>query len=100
MKESIFQTKLRHEIEIMLPGAIVIKTDPGDKQGIPDLIVLYEGMYYALEVKRHSGAPFQPNQQFYLGRLRYKGTHARVVYPENMEEVLNDIQRSLSTTRG
>ena len=39
MLENIFKTKLKKELELMLPGCIVLHMDANDIQGIPDLLV-------------------------------------------------------------
>ena len=39
--ESNFQAELKKDLRAMFNGCIVLKTDPTDTQGIPDLLVLY-----------------------------------------------------------
>ena len=69
MKESGFQDRLKKEIETIFPGSMVLKLDPTNKQGIPDLLVLYKDHWAALECKKNSKASFQPNQQFYISKM-------------------------------
>ena len=50
MKESGFQRKLIQEIRNRFPGCAVLKNDPTYIQGFPDILVLYEDRWAALEV--------------------------------------------------
>ena len=95
--EAIFQQQLKKEIKTLLPGAIVLKNDPIDIQGIPDLTVLYQDKYAILEVKRSANAPYRPNQEWYLAKFA-EHTYSATIYPENKEEVLNELQRSLQSS--
>lgn len=93
MLESKFQRNLILELERTFPGCIVIKTDPTYIQGFPDLIVLYQDHWAALEVKKSQDADHQPNQDYYIGRTDAM-SFGRFVYPENKKEVLYDLQRA------
>lgn len=91
MKESDFQGELRKEIERRFPGAMVLKNDSGYIQGIPDLSVFYRDKYAMLEVKRSKNETRRPNQDRYIKKFN-EMSFARFVYPENKEEVLNELQ--------
>lgn len=93
MLENKFKTQLKKDIEKRLPGSIVLHLDPNEKQGIPDLLVLYEDKWAALEGKKNKKASHRPNQDYYVG-LMDRMSFARFIYPENKEEVLNELQRS------
>lgn len=95
--ESEFQTKvLRPRLEELFPGCIVTKMDPNEIQGIPDLLVLYHDRWALLEVKRSSKAVHQPNQDHYVAKFR-DWSYSAFVYPENMEEVLDELQSAFRT---
>lgn len=96
MLESVFRKKLIEEIESMFPGCIVLKIDPSDIQGMPDLLVLYEDKWAALEVKRSSSAPYRPNQEYYIEMLD-RMSFGSVIFPENKEVILNGLQRSFKS---
>ena len=95
MLESKFQRELIKEIESLFPGCIVMKNDPNYIQGIPDLIVLYENKWAALECKRSENSPHRPNQDYYVSKMN-EMSYSSFVYPENKEEVLYELQRSFA----
>src|SRR5690625_3046221 len=94
--ESKFQANLILELKDMFPGCIVMKNDPNYIQGIPDLILLWGDRWAALEVKRSDKASRQPNQKYYVEMMDHM-SFARFIYPQNKEEVLNEIQRSFGS---
>lgn len=93
MLENRFKTKLIKELKEMFPGCIVIHTDPNEIQGIPDLIVLHEKRWAALEGKKSAHARCQPNQPYYVD-LMNEMSFAAFIYPENKEEVLYELQQA------
>lgn len=96
MKESKFQADLKKELKKMFPGCIVTKLDSGDIQGIPDLLVLYKDKWATLENKRSKNAPKRPNQEYYVNKMNDM-SFSRFIYPENKEEVLNELQKAFRT---
>lgn len=93
MRESEFQHQVIVEIKRRIPGAIVLKTDPGYLQGIPDLLILTNKGWASLECKCREGAHKQPNQDYYVRRMN-EMSYAAFIFPENKEEILDDIQRA------
>ena len=91
--ESKFQSGLIKEIKRKFPGCIVLKNDPNYLQGIPDLTILWRDRWATLEVKKTANASHQPNQDFYVERMNTM-SFSRFIYPENKEEVLNELQQS------
>ena len=91
MLENRFKTKLIKEIESLVPGCIVVHLDPNEIQGIPDLLVLYNNQWAALEVKKNMNASRQPNQEYYIYMMNQM-SFATFIYPENKEEVLHELQ--------
>lgn len=98
MLENKFKTELVSEIEEMFPGCIVVHLDPNEIQGIPDLLVLYENKWAALEGKKSANAPHRPNQDYYVN-LMNKMSFASFIYPENKEEVLYELQQAFRIRR-
>lgn len=93
MLESEFQAKLIKDIKKRFDGAIVLKNDPDYIQGMPDLLVLYQDKWAALECKKSVKATHRPNQDWYVQHMN-EMSYASFVYPENKEEVLNEMERS------
>ena len=93
MKESKFQADLKKELKSMFPGCIVTKLDSGDIQGIPDLLVLYKDKWATLENKRSSTASKRPNQEYYVNKMN-EMSFSRFIFPENKEEVLNELRKA------
>lgn len=96
MLEKNFQSKLIKDIKDILPGAIVMKTDPTYIQGIPDLLILYKDKWAMLECKREKSASKRPNQTYYVDLLD-KMSFSRFISPENKKEVLNELQQALQS---
>lgn len=94
MKENAYQAGLRKRIEDRLPGSLIIKNDPNLRQGISDLLILFGRRWAALEVKASRNAPSRPNQGYYVDLLN-EMSFAAVIYPENEEEILNELERAL-----
>ena len=89
-KESGFQDKLRETLLELFPGCWVFKME--QIQGIPDLLVLYKNKWALLECKKTKDAPKQPNQDYYVD-LFNKLSFSRFIFPENREEVLDELKK-------
>ena len=98
MRENNFQSKLIKELKDRFPGCIVMKNDANYIQGIPDLIVLYKDRWAALECKRSAHERHQPNQDYYV-EIMDDMSFAAFIFPENKEEVLNELQQSFKVKR-
>jgi hypothetical protein len=98
MLEREFQSKLIKDIKENIPGCIVLKNDPDYIQGFPDLLILHKNKWAALECKQTEKAHKQPNQEFYVDKLK-KMSYANFIYPENKEVVLNELYTALGVRR-
>lgn len=96
MRESNFQSKLIKELKELFPGCIVLKNDATYKQGIPDLLVLYNDKWATLECKKSPNAERQPNQDYYVDKMNDM-SFSRFIYPENKEEVLYELQQAFES---
>lgn len=96
MKENAFQSKLIKELKDRFEGCIVLKNDASYIQGIPDLLILHEGKWAALECKKSAKANHQPNQDFYVDKMN-EMSFAAFISPENKEEVLDAIQHTFES---
>ncbi len=82
----------------MFPGCIIVETDPDYLDGIPDLIVMWKTYWAALECKATSTSSRTANQVYYIN-LMSRMSFAAFIYPENMENVLSDLQQTFRTDR-
>lgn len=88
--ESKFQKEFIDEAKKRYPGCVAIKNDSGYIQGFPDWTILYEDKWAVLEMKKERGASKQPNQEYYVNKLN-KMSFSRFVFPENKDEVFEDL---------
>ena len=94
-KENQFQRTLVREIRDHYNNeCIVTKLDSGYIQGIPDLLILHKNKWATLECKKSKNAHRQPNQQYYVDKMD-KMSFSKFIYPENKEEVLNELYETL-----
>nr|DAP95054.1 MAG TPA: Nuclease [Caudoviricetes sp.] len=93
MLERDFERGLRKRLERLFPGCLYLKLDPTVIQGIPDRLVVWQDRWAAFELKRSRRAKRQPNQEHYV-RMMDEWSFAAFVYPENVEEVLDALQRA------
>lgn len=96
MKESKFQKEVIDEIESRFPEAIIMKNDPNYIQGIPDLTILYGNKWATLEIKKCKSASHQPNQDYYVEKMKSM-SYSAFIFPENKEEVLNELAQSFES---
>lgn len=92
--ERDFQAKLIKDLKNMFPGSIIMKTDPTYIQGLPDLLILHNDKWAALEVKRSATASKRPNQDYYVDKMDSM-SYASFIYPENKEDVLDELRKTL-----
>lgn len=98
MTENQYQAKLIRKLERTFPGCVILKNDPSYRQGIPDLILLWNDFWASLEVKMSPSASSQPNQDYYVEQLN-EMSFAAYIYPENEREVLDALQQAFESPR-
>lgn len=96
MLESKFQGRLIKRIEKIFPGCIILKNDPEYRQGIPDLTILYGKHWALIECKKSENEEHQPNQDYYILHAD-EMSFGRFIYPENEEEVINELQQAFQS---
>lgn len=96
MFESKFQRGVISELKEMFPGAFIFKNE--SKQGLPDLTILWNEHWALLECKNSKDASHRPNQDFYVKHADAM-SFGRFIYPENKQEVLNELQQAFRTGR-
>lgn len=90
--ERDFQASLIKELKTKFEGCMVLKLDSGYLQGIPDLLILYKDKWATLEVKKDQFASHRPNQDYYVQSMNDM-SFSGFIFPENKEEVLNDLHK-------
>ena len=90
--ENKYQAGLIKKIRNKYPDAIVLKVDSSYIQGIPDLLILLNGQWAALEVKKDPRAPYQPNQEYWIDTMN-RMSFASDINPIKEEMVLYELER-------
>lgn len=98
MLENKFKTGLVKDLKKRFPGCMVVHLDPNEIQGIPDILVLYKDRWAALEGKKTEKAQHRPNQDYYVAKMN-EMSYASFIYPENKEEILDEMERSFTDSR-
>lgn len=91
--ERQYQNYIITKLKDRFPMCMVLMNDPTYIQGIPDLLILYNDKWAALECKRSKSSPARPNQEYYVD-LMNKMSFASFIFPENESEVFNEMARS------
>jgi hypothetical protein len=98
MKETDYQGKLVKKLKELFPGCVIFKGNAAETQGVPDLTILYQHQWAMLEVKTSATAPQQPNQDYWVDHFDDM-SFAAFIYPENEQEVLDELQRTFRSGR-
>lgn len=98
MRENSYQSRLIKVLRQMFEGCVILKNDPGYLQGVPDLIILYEKKWAALEVKASYDSSIQPNQKYYVDLMNAM-SFAAFIDPSNEEDVLYALQQTFKPHR-
>lgn len=93
-QETKYQASLTRRLKDEYPGCVIIKNDPRYIQGIPDLLILYHDRWAMLEVKTSEDAPSRPNQEHYVAEFA-RLSYAAIIFPENEDRVLYELQFAL-----
>lgn len=95
-KESKFQANLIKELKAKYPECVVMKNDATYIQGIPDLLILYNDKWAALECKKSKTAHKQPNQEYYVDKMNSM-SFAKFINPENKEDILDELSQTFES---
>lgn len=101
IKESQFQRRLIGKLEKRFEGCLILKNDASYKSNIPDLSVFYKNKWAMLEVKRsekeaNANTSHIINQRYWVDKLN-EMSYAKFIYPENEEDVLNELGQIFET---
>ncbi len=98
MLERDFQSRVIKQLSKILTDSLIIKLDPGYIQGIPDLLILREDKWAALETKQTSNSKYRPNQRYYLDKMNQM-SFARSINQENEDLIYAQVERALRLER-
>lgn len=93
MLESEFKAALQFELRDRFPNCFLYKLDPNQRQGIPDLLILWHDRWGCLETKRGVTSTKQPNQEYFIDMFN-KMSFAAFINPINYLDVLYDMERA------
>lgn len=97
MLESDFKKKfcarLKKEVKPKPLAIIQYKQDSTTLSGFPDTIIFLEALTVFIEFKKSKTARFRPGQKEWIQKLNDNGHFAFVCYPENADEVLEEIKK-------
>lgn len=96
MLERDFQASVIKELKERFPDCIVLKNDANYLQGVPDILVLNGNRWATLECKKSSKSSHRPNQKYYVDKMNDM-SFSRFIFPENREDVLNDLEQSFKS---
>lgn len=96
MNENEYQRHLKKRLKQEFPNSIVTKMDANDIQGIPDILILHNKNWAALECKKDAQASKRPNQEYYVEKMDGM-SFARFVYPDNEEDVINELHKTFKS---
>lgn len=95
MSEAKFQTKVLKRLKTV-EKCWFTKIQAGSIRGIPDIIGVVNGRFFAWELKKSEAEankknPRQALQYYILRKIREAGGIGRVVYPENLEDCFREV---------
>lgn len=95
MLESEFKKKFCARVKRAVKPITILqyKQDATTVTGFPDTIVILEGITIFIEFKKSKTAKFRPGQKEWIEKLNEKGHFAWVCYPENADDILEEIKR-------
>lgn len=93
--EASFKKKTHAIIHERLPSCLTLHIDPATDTGIPDTMVICPFKWAALEFKASERSSRRPNQDYYINKLNDMG-FAKFIYPENSEEVIDEMVRYIT----
>lgn len=95
--EIAYRNTLIKKLEKLFPNCFIVKNDPLENQGVPDILILFGNTWAMLEVKRSASAHVQPNQEYFVNRFN-EMSFASFIFPEIEEQVLYDLQSTFGAS--
>ena len=98
MNETGYKKHITDRLEELFPGCVILRGDSSYNQGIPDIFILWNSFWAALEFKIHPRARIQANQEYYVNRLNDM-SFAAFIHPGNEEDILYALEQAFKTSR-
>jgi len=99
--EAQFQRKVKNRLD-NVEGLYYFVKEAKSIRGIPDIIGCYRGHFFAMEVKRSKAEAMKKTgrivlQKFTLSKINLAYGLAYIIYPENFDEVFEELEKRCST---
>ncbi len=89
MLESRIQRNIIKKVEKM--GGLAYKLHTNSVSGLPDLVILYEGLVFFVEVKQPGGV-VSKRQKYIHDKFRSVGHEVYILYDDKIEIILDKYQ--------
>lgn len=93
-RESYYQGRIIEAVRKQFPGAFIWKAQAGpySRRGIPDVLMVLEGHFFAFEVKRPKYGRLSDLQRQAIAKIRAAGGYATVVsWPDEAIDLINAV---------
>ena len=90
--ESLFQKRVMRDLK-SLSSSWVLKTQERTRKGVPDVLVCINGFFVAIELKASEKAKVAPLQAFEVSCINNAGGRAYIAFPENWNEIFNELKK-------
>jgi hypothetical protein len=90
-RETIFKERIRPKLA-ELPHTWFVKIQQAALRGTPDFLMCVHGVFVGMELKASEKEEPSELQKYTLAQIRKAGGLALVVYPENFEEIYEDLK--------
>lgn len=91
MNESVFQRQVKDRLKKEFPGCVVIKNDPNQIQGFPDLTIFFGSKWAMLEVKASETSSKRPNQDYWINKMSDLG-YADYISPMYFDVIFQELR--------
>lgn len=93
--ETKFKERVFRRLDEVYPRAWYFKVQAGSVRGIPDVVGLVDGCFFAFELKVKEGEEGDqfPLQKYHLSKINEALGFARVVYPDTFEDALVELRQ-------
>lgn len=100
-RESQFSKQVKKELDSIGKDLWYFVKEAGSIRGLPDIVGTYRGHLFAMELKKSESEARKNTgrivlQKYTLRQIDLAGGLGYIVYPENLQEVLQDLKQRCS----